>query len=57
MLCFLVITVTFLKCISTRFFISRQDVEAQKFQDLAPIEVYFSEKAVSEKECLYGKLI
>lgn len=50
MLCFLVITVTFLKCISKRFFISRQDVEAQKFQDLAPIEVYFSEKAVSEKE-------
>lgn len=56
MLCFLVIIVTFLKCISMRFFFSRQGVDTQKFQDLAPTEVYFSEKAVPEKECLYRKL-
>lgn len=56
MLCFLVIIVTFLKCISMRFFFSRQGVDTEKFQDLAPTEVYFSEKAVPEKECLYGKL-
>lgn len=56
-LSFLVIIATSWKHISFRFFFSRKDVvRLQTFQDMAPTEVYYPEKAMPENQFLDGKL-